>query len=688
MVQQQAHYNDDTPNNFPDDYDDTKVDSRVKLRSKAIRGKYRGVDVRGALAQGIEIAGEIAGESVESATDAKNMSQDTQNRFDDQINGKVDPNEVIDARRPTGGDAFDTLKLRLDAQDDATRDKVGSSQFELSATLATMRRLGRLIRKQGEVSSNAQGFAGLGDTTVVQYFQNVFPLDSQSGSLVKFDVVTGEIITENPIQGFHGNSMTYDSNDKMLYLAPAEDSSGIETTQRTQVFKIDPDSLLVVEKIDLTGKTVLNPIHSIGYDATDHCFVIADNDNLEFYNDDWEIQFSLTFTELLGFTPGFMQGVQCNGDVLYWIGGRKSQIWAFKINYAKQTLDYQTTYNFDDYQENVYPTAEIEGLAFNRTTGEIYVNSHIAVGRWSGISQYFVTNRNFKVAFSGSSLVSTQVSRIVPAEINVGENDEYNPVGTAAHPFNNLLEATMIMRSPYIEFPNLHFRGDFDDTLLLTDMDGALITQDGHTVRAVVMSNVRNVYFTQLNTTGRSSYKHNALYAYNAQFRVNTATLSGLADGRDEYGIYLERSRAFIGSVTGGNVYLKNTELTSVASNFELVKENNSSRLHGQTIALTATSVAGVATGLPDNAATFSKICMAATINTADATMTFYSTRDFGGIVDMSDYRMYRDQLYFGMFHLSKGDATNSTFHLWKLVNGAMVEQAVTSMSIAVMLGD
>lgn len=122
MVQQQAHYNDDTPNNFPDDYDETKVDSRVKLRSKAIRGKNRGVDVRGALAQGIEIAGAIAGESVQSATDAKSMSQDTQNRFDDQINGKVDPDEVIDARRPTGGDAYPTLGKRLDKQDEKLAD--------------------------------------------------------------------------------------------------------------------------------------------------------------------------------------------------------------------------------------------------------------------------------------------------------------------------------------------------------------------------------------------------------------------------------------------------------------------------------------------------------------------------------------------------------------------------------------
>jgi hypothetical protein len=122
MVQQQAHYNDDTPNNFPDDYDESKVDSRVRLRSKAIRGKYRGVDVRGALAQGIEIAGAIAGESVQNASDAKKIATDSSNHIDttlaaitNEAGGEGAAAEVIAGRTDKDGNTYDSLGKRLNA---------------------------------------------------------------------------------------------------------------------------------------------------------------------------------------------------------------------------------------------------------------------------------------------------------------------------------------------------------------------------------------------------------------------------------------------------------------------------------------------------------------------------------------------------------------------------------------------
>ncbi|MDN6447414.1 MAG: hypothetical protein L0K32_09965, partial [Lacticaseibacillus paracasei] len=114
MVEQQATYRDPTENGFPDDYDQSKVDSRVAIRAKAVREKQKGVDVRGALAQGVEIAGAIAGESVQSAIDARAIAKDTQSRFNDQISGATNSNEVIDARRPLGGNAYQTLGQRLD----------------------------------------------------------------------------------------------------------------------------------------------------------------------------------------------------------------------------------------------------------------------------------------------------------------------------------------------------------------------------------------------------------------------------------------------------------------------------------------------------------------------------------------------------------------------------------------------
>lgn len=115
MAQQQADYNDSTPNNFPNDYDPSKIDSRVAIRANAVRGKKKGVDVRGALAQGVEIASVDATEAKANATQATVIARDLQDRWDSQINGKVDPSEVVDARQPFGGNAYKTLNERIEA---------------------------------------------------------------------------------------------------------------------------------------------------------------------------------------------------------------------------------------------------------------------------------------------------------------------------------------------------------------------------------------------------------------------------------------------------------------------------------------------------------------------------------------------------------------------------------------------
>lgn len=95
---QRADYKDTTPNNFPDDYDYDAVDPKIKLRTTRVREAMSGADVRGALAQSVEIAGIVAGEAQDVATSASTKSIETQNRFNEQIAGTTKANEVIDAR--------------------------------------------------------------------------------------------------------------------------------------------------------------------------------------------------------------------------------------------------------------------------------------------------------------------------------------------------------------------------------------------------------------------------------------------------------------------------------------------------------------------------------------------------------------------------------------------------------------
>ena len=93
-----ADYTDSSSNNFPNDYDPNQIDSRIKLRSSAIRSKMYGKDVREAIAQGTEIAGVVAQSAVSTAGDAKNIASTTNSRLDKQITSLTNDSEVIEAR--------------------------------------------------------------------------------------------------------------------------------------------------------------------------------------------------------------------------------------------------------------------------------------------------------------------------------------------------------------------------------------------------------------------------------------------------------------------------------------------------------------------------------------------------------------------------------------------------------------
>src|SRR5699024_6699206 len=112
-----AEYRDATPISPREpEYDKTKVSKEVANYSKQVREKIKGHDVREALARNSEIADIKAEDAVATSYDTKARQDDVENRFDDQIAGNTDIDEVIDARRPEGEEAYPTLRKRLDEE--------------------------------------------------------------------------------------------------------------------------------------------------------------------------------------------------------------------------------------------------------------------------------------------------------------------------------------------------------------------------------------------------------------------------------------------------------------------------------------------------------------------------------------------------------------------------------------------
>lgn len=113
----------DTSGLGPIEYDQSKVPQLIRKHADNVRGKSYGQEIREAQARNAEYAGLIAAESNKIAKIAESVSKDTQNRFNDQISGTTNSDEVIDARRPLGAEiAFKTVGERLDYADKITRE--------------------------------------------------------------------------------------------------------------------------------------------------------------------------------------------------------------------------------------------------------------------------------------------------------------------------------------------------------------------------------------------------------------------------------------------------------------------------------------------------------------------------------------------------------------------------------------
>ena len=111
----------DTSGLGPIEYDQSKVPALIRKHADNVRTKTYGQEVREAQARNAEYAGLIASEAINKASNADLLSKDTQNRFDDQIAGTTNSDEVIDARRPFGAEeSFTTIGSRMDSTDNKT----------------------------------------------------------------------------------------------------------------------------------------------------------------------------------------------------------------------------------------------------------------------------------------------------------------------------------------------------------------------------------------------------------------------------------------------------------------------------------------------------------------------------------------------------------------------------------------
>lgn len=101
------------PNNFPDDYDKSKIDSRVLKRSSSVENKLFGGETREAMKQGIEISSVVSTEAKKLSDETAERQDNLEERWNAVVSETTDGAEVIEARVDTEGVRQTSLSARL-----------------------------------------------------------------------------------------------------------------------------------------------------------------------------------------------------------------------------------------------------------------------------------------------------------------------------------------------------------------------------------------------------------------------------------------------------------------------------------------------------------------------------------------------------------------------------------------------
>ncbi|MDN6181432.1 MAG: hypothetical protein L0I92_01695 [Staphylococcus equorum] len=134
----ETEYRDSTPVDFPDDYERTDIDPRVARRTNAVRQKQYGKDVRESMAQAEEITSVIANQARNISQDVGKRQGNVEQRFDDQIAGSTNDDEVIDARNSNiTGETSKTLKVRLDGMEENSVHRTEDKATYENASIGT-----------------------------------------------------------------------------------------------------------------------------------------------------------------------------------------------------------------------------------------------------------------------------------------------------------------------------------------------------------------------------------------------------------------------------------------------------------------------------------------------------------------------------------------------------------------------
>lgn len=447
-----------------------------------------------------------------------------------------------------------------------------------------LHRLGRkFFPEKTGIYCNSQAMCCVEDKIVVQSYQL---FEGNDVKLVKMNVETGQELASNIINnGYHCNGMCYNTNDRYIYITPAHNYDESEFLKT--VIKVDSSTLAHEDTIDITSKTKLRYIASIAYDEINNQFIVNCDNEFEIYDLEWNLIDGFIMESYYDETR--FQTITCKDGRLYQITSAPETIWIYDL-FRKKLLK---TLNLETWQDLFFNLGEIEGIAFNPVTNDVYLSSQSRFTKTVGgtLTQFWITrfDRNMN---SSNNLYQFKTAQQETQVFVNASNINYNPTGEFNNPFPTLAEACATLASPCAGNKVLNLQSDFEETLMITESLSNLVVNGGanYSIKALILLHATNIYIPSLRLSGYSTFNNNGIYLYMSELTTTSIAYTVPPVELDNY-TFIERSKltapkSFL-NATDIHHFMKNSEvyvqsrISDKLKYTNLIKENENSTFNG-----------------------------------------------------------------------------------------------------------
>jgi hypothetical protein len=323
-----------------------------------------------------------------------------------------------------------------------------------TSTIASHRLMRFLNYKSDSDYTNVQGFCYHGGFYYVVYRYYMGDTTSNTCKIVKINASTGEIILTNELTLYHGNSLAYDSDNDILYVAGGMES---EThVLSNALISVNPTTLEIISTDVLSID-----FYQVAYDVDNHRLAVGYDEYVYILDSEYEVVSTIELN-----IPSAYYGTAQDMTIF------ENRIWILRhFPTAVYTYDFDGKLRqinaLDLFADRLYLIGEVEGIDFNHDTGDCFISTGSKLNSETECEVLQILSTNFRVGtVLNRSILLYNVSDPMTFYVDATATG-INPDGSAENPFADVQEAVNIFKSPYISQAYINiYDGDYSSVVM------------------------------------------------------------------------------------------------------------------------------------------------------------------------------------------------------------------------------